>query len=96
MTEIEIINALIKGEFDQEQTGLKKLANDIYDLAVTFGTDFVWHGRMKEGLYFYFYTEDEGIVERYRWDLYGERSPEDEERRNAGYKEYVCLAYLHE
>ena len=96
MTKDEIINALVRGEFNQEQTGTWKLYDDLYDLALGFGTDYVWHGKFKQGTYFHFYTEDENIVEKYTWDMYGERVPDNEERRDAGFKEYVCLAYLHE
>lgn len=96
MTKDEIITALVQGEFDQEQAGLWKLSDDMYDLAVGLGTDFVWHGKMKAGTYFYFYTDNEELVEKYDWNIYGARIPEDKERRDAGFKEYVCLAYLHE
>lgn len=96
MTKEEIINALVMGEIDPEQSGFWTLSDDLYDLAHGFGSDYFWHGKMKAGTYFYAYIEDERIVEKYDWNLYGQCNPQDKLRRDAGYKDYVCLAFLHE
>lgn len=96
MTKDDVIILLARCEIDQHQTGVWKLDDDMYDLALTFGTDYVWHGRMKGGHYFYFYTDNEEHIEKGIWDVYGERNPKDVEKRDAGFKEYVCLVYLYE
>lgn len=95
MTKDDIIILLVKGVLKQENTAILKFKNDIYELVVGFGTNYVWHGRMQGGTYFCFFTNNEEIVNKEHWDIYGVRQTKDKDKSNEGQFQYVCMTYLY-